>query len=83
MHGILRLCARLSGARPSAGRQRDCDAPPQIVLTFTEGVEPLFSTIELRDKQGTALAVGKPHTNPVTNASLLSTFLCCVLDGIV
>ena len=33
-------------------------APPrQIVLTFTEGVEPLFSTIELRD----ARRIGGAH----------------------
>ena len=32
------------------------------MLTFTEGVEPLFSTIEVRDAEGTAVATGKPHS---------------------
>ena len=53
----------LERALPPVGSET-ATPPPQIVLTFTEGVEPLFSTIELRDKQGTALAVGKPHTEP-------------------
>ena len=34
----------------------------QIVLNFTEGVEPLFSTIEVRDAGGTAIATGKPQS---------------------
>lgn len=55
--------AFLERALPPVGSET-ATPPPQIVLTFTEGVEPLFSTIELRDKQGTALAVGKPHTEP-------------------
>ena len=62
--------AFLERALPSVGS--DTTTPPhQIVLTFTEGVEPLFSTIELRDPRGTALAVGKPHTEPGDNRKLV------------
>lgn len=37
-------------------------APPQLVLTFTEGVEPLFTQVQMHDASGAAVAVGKPHT---------------------
>ena len=39
-------------------------SPRQIVLTFTEGVEPLFSTIELRDAHGAVVQTGKPRVAP-------------------
>jgi copper resistance protein C len=54
--------AMLERASPLVGSE--VPAPPhQIVLTFTEGVEPLFSTIELRDAHGTAVATGKPQSD--------------------
>jgi methionine-rich copper-binding protein CopC len=37
-------------------------SPPQIALTFTEGVEPSFSTIEIHDSQGTLVVTDKPRT---------------------
>ena len=40
--------ALLERAIPSAGGEVAM-SPPEIVLTFTERVEPLFSTIELRN----------------------------------
>ena len=36
-------------------------APHEIALTFTEGVEPLFSTVEVRDGQGSPVATSKPR----------------------
>jgi len=37
-------------------------SPRTLTLRFTEGVEPLFSTVEMRDANGAAVAIGKPHT---------------------
>lgn len=37
-------------------------SPHQIMLRFTEGIEPLFSTVDVRDANGAAIAVGKPGT---------------------
>jgi hypothetical protein len=45
-------------------------APPELAITFTEGVEPLFSTIELRDAGGAVVATGKPHVAPDDNRRL-------------
>jgi copper resistance protein C len=39
-------------------------APPELYITFTEGVEPLFSTIEVQGANGTAVTTGKPHLAP-------------------
>jgi methionine-rich copper-binding protein CopC len=36
-------------------------SPPEIVISFTEGVEPLFSTIEVHGSNGAAVAAGAPH----------------------
>lgn len=36
-------------------------APAELVLTFTEGVEPLFSTITVQDQAGADMALGRPH----------------------
>jgi hypothetical protein len=62
--------AFLEHALPPVGSET-ATPPHQIVLTFTEGVEPLFSTIGLRDARGTALVVGKPHTEPGDNRKLV------------
>jgi methionine-rich copper-binding protein CopC len=53
--------AALERAVPPVGSQVD-QPPRQVVLTFTEGVEPAFSTIELRGAGGTAIATGKPQS---------------------
>jgi len=51
--------AMLQRALPPAGSE--VTAPPkQIMLTFTEGVEPLFSTIELRDAAAAVVPTPKP-----------------------
>jgi copper resistance protein C len=62
--------AFLERAVPPVGS--DVLGPPhQIVLTFTEGVEPLFSTIELRDAHGSVVPTGKPHTSPNNDRQLV------------
>ncbi len=45
--------------------------PRQIVLTFSEGVEPLFSTIELHDPNGAVLQTGKPRSLPDNDRQLV------------
>jgi methionine-rich copper-binding protein CopC len=53
--------AFLERAEPAVGSE--VSAPPQqLVLTFTEGVEPLFTTVQLRDPSGVNVSTGKPHT---------------------
>jgi methionine-rich copper-binding protein CopC len=54
--------AFLERAQPPVGSEL-ATPPGQIVLTFTEGVEPLFSTIEVRDAHGSVLT-GKPRSPP-------------------
>jgi methionine-rich copper-binding protein CopC len=62
--------AMLERASPLVGSE--VPAPPhEITLSFTEGVEPLFSTIELRDARGTVVATGKPRTEPGNNRRLV------------
>ena len=41
--------------RATAGRQRGRRLAAELTLTFTEGVEPLFSTIEVRGPNGAAM----------------------------
>ena len=53
--------AFLAHATPSAGSEMHVP-PAAVTITFTEGVEPHFSTIEVLDAAGTTLASGKPHT---------------------
>jgi methionine-rich copper-binding protein CopC len=55
--------AFLERANPPVGSEVGT-SPPELNITFTEGVEPLFSTIEVRDAGGAAIAAGKPHIAP-------------------
>jgi len=55
-------------------------SPPEVSITFTEGVEPLFSTIELRDANGAAVSTGKPHIAP-DNSRRLAIDLPKLLPG--
>jgi methionine-rich copper-binding protein CopC len=71
--------AFLERALPPVGSTVD-GAPKQIVLTFTEGVEPLFSTIELRDAHGSSIAAGKPRT-PSNNDRQLVVDLPALSSG--
>ncbi len=62
--------AFLERAEPPVGSK--VSAPPhELVLTFTEGVEPLFTTVQLRDAGGVTLATGKPHTDPSNDRRLI------------
>ena len=62
--------AFLQRAEPPVGSE--VSAPPhELVLTFTEGVEPLFTTVQVRDAGGVTLATGKPHTDPSNDRRLI------------
>jgi copper resistance protein C len=52
--------AMLERASPPVGSEA-ASPPHEIVLTFTEGVEPLFSSIEVRTADGAVVTTGKPH----------------------
>jgi methionine-rich copper-binding protein CopC len=62
--------AFLERALPPVGSE--VTGPPrQIVLTFTEGVEPVFSTIEVRNAGGAVVPTGKPQTPPGNDQQLV------------
>jgi len=62
--------ADLASADPAAGATVKT-APTAISITFTEEVEPKFSTIEVLDAKGKHFDDGKAQTAP-DNAKLLS-----------
>src|SRR5262245_9645171 len=80
-HVLIRLVTLLSAAPAFAHALLERASPPvgsevttpprQIVLTFTEGVEPLFSAIEVHDAQGASVAAGKPRTESGENRKLV------------
>jgi methionine-rich copper-binding protein CopC len=65
-----RAHALLERALPPVGSEI-AEQPRQIVLTFTEAVEPLFSTIELRDPGKSVVPTGKPLSAPGNNRQLV------------
>ena len=46
-------------------------APPELSITFTEGVEPWFSTIEVHRASGAAVSTGQPACAPGNNRGLV------------
>lgn len=52
--------AFLKTASPAVGSTVS-EPPTQVVINFTEGVEPLFSTITVQNAQGDPVEIGKPH----------------------
>jgi methionine-rich copper-binding protein CopC len=62
--------AFLQGAIPPVGSDVD-ESPPALTLTFTEGVEPLFSTVVVTDPNGAAVATGKAHVAADNNRRLI------------
>jgi methionine-rich copper-binding protein CopC len=61
--------AFLERANPPVGSELAV-SPPELAITFTEGVEPLFSTIELRGPNGATVPAGTPHVAPDNNRVL-------------
>jgi methionine-rich copper-binding protein CopC len=62
--------AFLERASPPVGSEIAA-APPELSITFTEGVEPLFSTIEVRGASGAAVSTGTQHVAPGNNRRLI------------
>ena len=62
--------AFLDRSDPPVGSQV-ASPPRQISLHFTEGVEPLFCSVEIRDAQGVVVPVTKPHIAPGDDRTLL------------
>ena len=55
--------AFLDGALPRVGSESPT-APTQVVLHFTQGIEPAFSKIEVQDASGAPVTEGAAHTEP-------------------
>jgi copper resistance protein C len=55
--------ALLQSASPAVGSTVRA-APAQVEITFSEGVEPRFSAIEVRDGAGQRVDKGDAHTAP-------------------
>ncbi len=62
--------AFLERASPAVGSEVPT-APSELVLTFSEGVEPLFSMVELRNEQGNTVPIGKPAARGGNNRQLI------------
>ena len=71
--------ADLASADPAAGATVKT-APTAISITFTEAVEPKFSSIEVLDAAGTRVDDGKAQTAP-GNEKLLSVGLKPLAPG--
>jgi len=61
--------AHLDRSMPAAGATLK-DAPPEVMLWFTEAVEPKFSTIEVRDATGATVQDGAASAVPGNTAQL-------------
>ena len=58
--GVASAHAFLQSAVPAVGSIVPV-APGQVVLEYTQGIEPLFSTIEVRDASGARVDTGGVH----------------------
>lgn len=54
--------AMLESADPAVGADAAA-VPDHILLVFSEGVEPLLSTITLTHEDGAPVALGRPHSD--------------------
>lgn len=61
--------AHLDRSTPAAGSMMK-DAPKEVVIWFTEAVEPKFSSIEVRDAKGTTVQDGAASSVPGNTAQL-------------
>lgn len=62
--------AHLISSTPSAD-STSLSAPTEVAIDYTEGVEPTFSTIEVRDAAGARVDTGQVHTLPDNNQRLI------------
>ena len=61
--------AHLDHAVPAVGSTAK-PAPTEVVIFFSEALEPKFSSIEVRDAQGVAVQAGKATLTPGNTARL-------------
>jgi methionine-rich copper-binding protein CopC len=61
--------AMLDHAIPPVGSTQAA-APREVVLTFTEDLEPAFSTIDVRNESGAVVSSGKSHVDPKQHTQL-------------
>jgi len=71
--------ADLASATPAANATVKA-APTEISITFTEEVEPKFSSIEVKDAKGNRVDQGAAHTAP-NDAKILSVGLKTLAPG--
>jgi len=62
--------AFLEHASPPVGSEV-ATSPPELSITFTEGVEPLFSAIAVDGANGEPIVMGKPHVAPDNNRVMI------------
>lgn len=67
--GAAQAHAHLRTAAPAAGSTVQ-SSPPEVAITFTEGVEPRFSTVEVQDAAGRRVDRDDAHTAPANNKVL-------------
>lgn len=70
--------AFLQKATPAVGAQL-ATAPAQLTLTYTEPVEPLFSSVQVTDAAGSVVSQGKPSSSD--NGRTLTQGLKPLPDG--
>ena len=61
--------AMLDRANPAVGSTVS-PTPKSVTLTFTEALEPAFSSIEVRNAQGEAVRAGKAVVDPTNRTQL-------------
>jgi methionine-rich copper-binding protein CopC len=61
--------AMLDHAIPPVGSSQAA-APREVVLTFTEDLEPAFCTIDVRNESGGVVSSGKAHVDPNQHTQL-------------
>jgi len=71
--------AFLDRASPAVGSEVS-GSPPTLNLTYTEPVEPLFSTIQVTDASGARVDEGKP--TPLGDGRILSVKLKKLSPGV-
>jgi methionine-rich copper-binding protein CopC len=57
--------AMLASATPSVGGSVGA-APRQVTLSFTQGLEPSFSSVQVTDSKGARVDLGKPQISGST-----------------
>jgi methionine-rich copper-binding protein CopC len=57
-------------------------SPKEIRITFSEGVEPRFSSITLASEAGAATPIGKPNVDPADNSVLVAPISQALKPGV-